>query len=315
MLRFFFPWLHRNKGALHATDNVLRVEQPRFVNVRGRIIARDIPYLIPKDVEDANRLDFQHYMLRVALKGLYAAPLEAGKVERVLDIATGTGRWAMEIARVFPRAVVTGFDHVPPPIDDSEGQAYNPGARPANYTFAQGNMFDPLPFPDSTFDFVHMRLVYAATPIDKWQPLIAELVRVTKPGGYVELVEGFIPIDTGPNTAAIISAIIQMCKARNIDLTLGKNIGQMLSGAGLWNVHQRTVHIPIGVRWGRLGTLCEKDMMSVFKGIGASVVATEILAAEDWNAYYSQMPGELDETTTLWPVFQAVGKKNAPIKR
>lgn len=305
MLRHFFPWLFPKNDLWFPPARQL--DKPRFANVRGRVIAAGIPYLIPKDVEDANRLDFQHYMLKAALQGLYAAPLK--QPATILDVATGTGRWAMEMARVFPRSLVTGFDHVPPPADDSEGHTYNPGTRPANYTFVQGNMFDPLPFANDTFDFTYMRLVYAATPVDKWQPLVNELVRVTKPGGYVELVEGFIPVDCGPNTAAIISAIMETSRRRNIDLTLGKNIGTMLTKGGLFHVQQRTVHIPIGIKWGRLGTLCEKDMLSVFKAIGANVVDAGVLPAEDWNRAYSQMAGELDATTTVWPTFQAIGCK------
>jgi ubiquinone/menaquinone biosynthesis C-methylase UbiE len=42
-----------------------------------------------------NRLDFQHFILRQAFKGNYAAPIR--NPARILDVGTGTGRWATEM--------------------------------------------------------------------------------------------------------------------------------------------------------------------------------------------------------------------------
>src|SRR5450631_3110091 len=110
----------------------------RFATIRGRRIAVDIPYLLPKDDEEIGRLDFQHYLLKIALQGLYAAPIKHPGT--ILDVATGSGRWAMELAAQFPRASVTGFDIVAPPADDARDSAYSPSTRPANYVFQTGNM-------------------------------------------------------------------------------------------------------------------------------------------------------------------------------
>jgi ubiquinone/menaquinone biosynthesis C-methylase UbiE len=304
MSRFHFPWPRLN----HSPSVIpRRKHQQRYQLVGGRRVAADIPYLLPKDVEDANRLDFQHFMLRAALGSLYAPPLRSPKT--ILDVATGTGRWAIDMAHMFPRAVVTGFDLIPPPADDAEGQAYDPGTRPANYTFVGGDFFEGLPFPSNHFDFVHQRLVYAGVPAGKWLPLIAELVRVTKPGGYVELVEGFILIDAGPATTTIQQACIELTKHRHIDITIGCTLGSMLIHAGIHDVQQRAVYIPIGRKYGRIGMLAEKDILSVFKGIGAQVVANGIMEAEDFNRLYSHMSAEFAETGTVWPVYQAFGKK------
>ncbi len=60
--------------------------------VRGRTHARGIPYVLPRDLEEMNRLDFQHYVLRQAFKGNFLAPVE--NPVAILDVGTGTGRWA-----------------------------------------------------------------------------------------------------------------------------------------------------------------------------------------------------------------------------
>lgn len=279
----------------------------RFAFIRGRRIVADIPYLLPKDDEEIHRLDFQHFMFKAALGGLYAAPLQ--QPQAILDVATGTGRWAIEVACLFPRSTVTGFDLVPPPIDDATTGNYDPGIRPANYVFQQGDIFAGLPFANGSFDFVHMRLVYAATPIEKWLPLINELVRVTMPGGFVELVEGYVLLGAGLATTTIQNAAIALSKRRGIEITYRKTLGSMLAHCNMRDVKQREVHIPVGHQHGRLGTRAEKDTLSVFKALGSAAIANDILDAEEFTRLYTQMTRELAETLTIWPVYQAFGIK------
>src|SRR5690348_17471363 len=81
-------------------------------SLMGRLFLRGVPYVLPKDMGEVNRLDFQHYMMRAALHGNYAAPISAP--ESILDVGCGTGRWATEMAQLFPAARVVGVDVVPP---------------------------------------------------------------------------------------------------------------------------------------------------------------------------------------------------------
>ncbi|KAF5500763.1 Secondary metabolism regulator LAE1 [Colletotrichum siamense] len=58
-----------------------------------------------------DRLDFVHALFVRALGDrLYLAPLETEKIQKILDIGTGTGIWAMEIGDIFPNAEVIGND-------------------------------------------------------------------------------------------------------------------------------------------------------------------------------------------------------------
>jgi methylase of polypeptide subunit release factors len=79
----------------------------------GRRYLADAPYLLPADDREINRLDFQHYMLRYALRGNYLAPV--AHPQSILDVGCGTGRWALEMAREFPHANVVALDITPPP--------------------------------------------------------------------------------------------------------------------------------------------------------------------------------------------------------
>jgi ubiquinone/menaquinone biosynthesis C-methylase UbiE len=97
------------------------------------------------------------------------------------DVGCGTGRWVIEMARTFPGAQVVGLDIEPP----QSGQILPPNAR-----FVQANLLDGLPFADRSFDFTHQRLMVLAIPAAHWSAVVGELVRVTHPGGWVELLEG-----------------------------------------------------------------------------------------------------------------------------
>src|SRR5579884_2987883 len=68
--------------------------------VSGRRYRNDMPYLLPKDIQEVNRLDFQHFLLRQVLKGHYVAPVDTA--DKILDVACGTGRWMLDMGQEFP---------------------------------------------------------------------------------------------------------------------------------------------------------------------------------------------------------------------
>lgn len=57
------------------------------------------------------------------------------------------------------------------------------------FTFNYGNVVQGLPYADNTFDLVHIRFLVLALREDQWPMAIQELVRVTKPGGMIQLIE------------------------------------------------------------------------------------------------------------------------------
>src|SRR5258708_5091269 len=175
----------------------------------------DVPYLLPKDLGEDERLNLQHYIFRYALKGNYAAPLSK-KATHILDVGSGSGIWGQEIALEFPSASVFGVDLEPPHAASSSAAI---PTSPPNYHFVQGNVLQGLPFSDDTFDFTHQRMLVAAIPTQDWPRVVQELARVTRSGGWIELMEYRIPLfNAGPATELLFKWTQDMLLSRGIDL-------------------------------------------------------------------------------------------------
>ena len=285
---------------------------PSFTIMNGRRHLNETPYLLPNDLEDAHRLDFQHFLLRQLLRGNYWAPIE--RPQSILDVAAGTGRWAMELANEYPQASVVGLDVVPPPDDYLRASFQAVHGKPSNYRFVQRDILTGLPFHDDSFDFVHMRLVFAAVPSDRWLPLVQELARVTRPGGWVELVEGSLLHFTSEATShaarQLQDWIVQLSVQRDIDLTRGARIAPMLEATGgIRRVRWRRTAITLGARNGRIGVMAEKDIISVFKGIGTALIKAGVTTSIELESLLAQMENEAATGAIEWLVYQAFGQK------
>jgi ubiquinone/menaquinone biosynthesis C-methylase UbiE len=79
--------------------------------------------------------------------------------------------------------------------------------KPENVNFIEANLLDGLPYDDNTFDYVHMRFLMTALSSTDWNIAMRELIRVTKIGGIIEIVEEEIePRNDGPISRLLFSA-------------------------------------------------------------------------------------------------------------
>src|SRR5438445_9717886 len=85
-------------------------------------------------------LNFQHFYLHILLGAHYAAPVPKERIESILDVGTGTGKWVYDVARAMPHARVYGVDIELPTLPSWQISA--------NYQFVQANILQGLPFPD-----------------------------------------------------------------------------------------------------------------------------------------------------------------------
>ena len=270
-----------NQRAIGASDQVAAVT----TTVGGRTHARGIPYVLPRDLEEMSRLDFQHYVLRQAFQGNFVAPVQNPRA--ILDVGTGTGRWAREVATVFPTANVLGLDINPPQVDE-QAEAGGEELRPPNYAFVPGNVLEGLPFADGSFDFVHMRLLVLALPHNRWPFVVNELIRVTRPGGWVESVEVIEDQQGGPAVDQIMAWVSAMLGRRGIDITDGSRVEALLQAQGLVNVVSRRVEVPIGVHGGRVGKLMAADILNGMQALRGPMEALGLTTAAEFDRVFAE---------------------------
>ncbi|ORY59079.1 S-adenosyl-L-methionine-dependent methyltransferase [Pseudomassariella vexata] len=133
-------------------------------------------YYMPNDLEEQQRLGLVHQVYCGVFDGeLTGVPLEDPSL--ILDIGTGTGEWAMDMADRYPNCEVIGtdiakmFSRQPPPnvfweIDDAERD----WERPRN-----------------AHDLVHFRNMSGA--FMDWAFVYRQAYLAINPGGYIELLD------------------------------------------------------------------------------------------------------------------------------
>ncbi len=106
---------------------------------------------------------------------------------RVLDVATGTGDLALELARrVWPDGEVIGSDFAEAMLDRARVKAAKEDARRVRPRFEWGDA-TALPYAENSFDAVTVG--FGARNFDDLGRGLAEMARVVRPGGRVVVLE------------------------------------------------------------------------------------------------------------------------------
>ncbi|KAI8648859.1 hypothetical protein NCS56_01501900 [Fusarium sp. Ph1] len=145
----------------------------KYENGRRYHAFRAGTYLLPNDETEQDRMDLVHHLYGLLLGGnLFLAPVP-DDTQRVLDLGTGTGIWAMDFADEYPSAEVIGTDLSP----------IQPKWTPPNCIFEIDDFEEEWLY-TKPFDFIHARELEGCISDDDM--LFRRAFEHLKPGGYIE---------------------------------------------------------------------------------------------------------------------------------
>ncbi|KAG1044341.1 hypothetical protein G6F43_011464 [Rhizopus delemar] len=186
-------------------------------------------YWLPKDEDEQFRLAGQHFAIKDLFEGnMHPNIKEALDSEpnmTILDVGCGSCTWIFDMASDYPQCDFHGCDIV---------DVANKEMIPNQFTFQLGNVAQRLPYKDSMFDFVYARLLALALSEDEWPRAIQEILRVTKPGGWIQLVDADVKLPDKSTGAYYesVKAIHTLCKLRGQNPCIGMELERMLKETG-----------------------------------------------------------------------------------
>jgi ubiquinone/menaquinone biosynthesis C-methylase UbiE len=151
---------------------------------------------------------------------------------RIIDAGCGTGEISSRLAVLFPRATVLGIDIIDAHLERARTRYTGLSPR---LSFEHQSVY-ALNSPDGYFDLTVCRHVLHSIPYP--DRVVAELARVTRPGGYLHLIPedyGMLHFQRGePDPGDFwYEAPASFEKATGTDLHVGRNVYGLLAGLHL----------------------------------------------------------------------------------
>ncbi|KAH9905439.1 S-adenosyl-L-methionine-dependent methyltransferase [Xylariomycetidae sp. FL2044] len=182
-----------------SSTNSISASIMEYRTVQGRTFhseRHDSKYFTPNDEQQQQSIDITHHYLTLLLEDkLLLTPLTQ-EPAKVLDLGTGTGIWAIDLADQYPNAEIIGTDLSPT----------QPLWVPPNVKFEIDDCTQPWTWGPDTFDLVHARYLFGA--VADWTALYRQAFRALKPGvGWAQSCEADVEIRSDDGTVPEDSAM------------------------------------------------------------------------------------------------------------
>lgn len=219
-----------------------RLENMPFIEAFGHHYHISGKIFLPFDEPERKRLEVQHKLYRHCLDGALTNTRLPLDTAHIVDLGTGIGVWAIEMAARYPQTQITGIDVYP--IQRRKGV-------PPNVKFVIADVEDPWDFPDNSIDFVHARSI--AGGVRDWPALLRQAYTKLKPGGLFEMTEialnvldfdgKFAEADLCPEFLKIFR---DLCDKVGMDFNPSPHVPDWLVEADFEKIVQRSEILPAG---------------------------------------------------------------------
>ncbi|KAJ4477550.1 S-adenosyl-L-methionine-dependent methyltransferase [Lentinula aciculospora] len=198
-------------------------------------------YILPSNEPERERLNEQSRFITKAVFGgnLISVPSTISAGDEILESATGTGIWLLDLAQQLPPTVsLTGIDI---------STRLFPENYPSNITFSAQTVTDLPKSWSNRFALVNQRLLTGALTKDQWIAALSELFRVVKPGGWIQFMEtGPTPkAYSGPKMRRMVDSWASLYRLRGLVPEIQDILEQLLSEAGFVEVKKQIISLPL----------------------------------------------------------------------
>jgi SAM-dependent methyltransferase len=190
------------------------------------------------------RLVEQDRLVTLAMGGLLPEQADPSAIKQVLDIACGPGSWVIEMPYAYPHMHLTGIDLSATTITYARAVAQTTWRD--NVTFRVMDACQPLDFADACFDLVNGRFLVGFLDQGSWPRLVAECLRILKPGGILRLSECELGLSSSLSLQCFRRLLAQALYAQGRTFSVdGQSIGichvlgKLLRDAGFLQVQHR----------------------------------------------------------------------------
>ncbi|ATY66007.1 SAM domain [Cordyceps militaris] len=271
-------------------------------------------YGFPMDTQELERLDICHIKYFALLdKKHFLSPIdEEYNPQRILDLGCGTGTWCIDVADMFPSALVVGVDKA----------ATQPNFVPPNCTFEIDDIEEEWTWQEGTADFIFARDLILS--IRDFPRLIEQSYKHLKPGGWAEFhcVTGVLHCDDGsvPNGSALqqfSSMLRDSCIKYGTPVDDPTRWRQQFQDAGFDAVAEEVLKLPCGpwaadARLRLLGGWEQRNLLDNLEGMVMRLFQKALGQSEaEITVYLSQLRKDIRsrDMHAYWPFYTVRGRK------
>ncbi|ORY14669.1 hypothetical protein BCR34DRAFT_645720 [Clohesyomyces aquaticus] len=198
------------------------------------------------------RLAYQHQFVKLHIGKLILAPIDLFKSElKILDSATADGLWLRDVQTDlqsdprFSAQVEHNF------IGTDIVESYFPPESKGSPDIELLVQSITKPWREDwkgTFDLVHQRFALPAAGKEGIRDALRGLIRLVKPGGWIQLVESDHSAFVGPAMGEMFELVKEVFGAMGAPHDLAQKIRTMLEEEGLEQVEERVYDVPLGTK-------------------------------------------------------------------
>ncbi|CAG8685036.1 10477_t:CDS:2, partial [Ambispora gerdemannii] len=208
-----------------------------------------------------------------------------------------------DMAKQYPNSMFVGIDISP--IFPTEGL-------PLNVAFVENNVLDVLPYEDASFDFIHQKFMVCAYTGAQWEEkVIPEITRLTRPDGWVELVESDSYYTSDGNVANRLSKALQdFMTLKGMDCDIGKEIPRILGNTNAFSeIKNKKQAVVLGKKGGKSGEETLRFCTAALRSFRSFFPANMNIMPEHYDALVETLSIEAEKTTTFINQYRICGHK------